>query len=372
MTMIIFGALLFALIAYVALVLKNRKFARIWREELKVDISFSEDQVAEGDSLVLYETVENNKAEKIPALSLRFKTSKHIEFPDLPAGNVSDYFYRSDVLSVDGYQKVRRTLKCVCKKRGIYSITEAEFVGFDYFLRHKFIETMIVDTTVVVYPTLLDSRKLLPVFQRNFGEEHTDYPLFEDPFAYIGVREYLPGDSMGRIHWKASARMGEWQVKTSAYMAAEPVLVICNLEAPGVFQDTEAMEENIRITYSLAYYLNQSGIETTVVVNSKQGIHEMGKGRAYLAKLRRAFATIEYDQLSKSSVEMLERQWESGIREKYVFFVSSEGRKETQEMLVKYKEQCAGLCWVATVLGHEDVTRDVIPALKKHVIRWHR
>lgn len=37
--------------------------------------------------------------------------------------------------------------------------------------------------------------------------------LFEDPSRFLGVREYRPGDSLRRIHWRATARSGELQVK---------------------------------------------------------------------------------------------------------------------------------------------------------------
>ncbi|MEM8931503.1 MAG: DUF58 domain-containing protein [Acidobacteriota bacterium] len=37
--------------------------------------------------------------------------------------------------------------------------------------------------------------------------------LFEDPSRFRGIRPYRPGDGMRRIHWRATARSGELQVK---------------------------------------------------------------------------------------------------------------------------------------------------------------
>ncbi len=37
--------------------------------------------------------------------------------------------------------------------------------------------------------------------------------LFEDPSRFLGVRDYRAGDSLRRIHWRATARSGRLQVK---------------------------------------------------------------------------------------------------------------------------------------------------------------
>ena len=37
--------------------------------------------------------------------------------------------------------------------------------------------------------------------------------LFEDPSRFYGIRQYRPGDSLRRVHWRATARSGEIQVK---------------------------------------------------------------------------------------------------------------------------------------------------------------
>lgn len=72
--------------------------------------------------------------------------------------------------------------------------------------------------------------------------------------------EDVPGDAMSRILWKASARTGTWQVRTSAYKASEPALILLNLESPGTFTNYGAMEENIKIVYSLVYFLDQRAL----------------------------------------------------------------------------------------------------------------
>src|SRR5262249_32595761 len=40
------------------------------------------------------------------------------------------------------------------------------------------------------------------------GEVRLTHRLFEDPTRIAGVRTYMPGDPLNRIHWRATARTG--------------------------------------------------------------------------------------------------------------------------------------------------------------------
>ena len=39
------------------------------------------------------------------------------------------------------------------------------------------------------------------------------YRLYEDPTRIAGVRSYTPGDSLMRVHWRATARTGQLHSK---------------------------------------------------------------------------------------------------------------------------------------------------------------
>lgn len=66
-------------------------------------------------------------------MCVKFLSSRFLQFEGAESGTVSDHFYRNDVMSVDGFEKVRRKLKFTCKKRGFYQIQEAELVSYDLF-----------------------------------------------------------------------------------------------------------------------------------------------------------------------------------------------------------------------------------------------
>lgn len=370
MIMIIFAAVPVMLTCFGVVSIMGIVFGRKWTKDLDVQISFSEEQAGEGDSLWLYETITNQKDMILPALCVKFKTSRYLKFEDVDGGSVSDYFYRNDVISVRGFEKVRRKLRFTCARRGEYSIDEVEFVGNDYFLRRKYIEKREVNAKLIVYPSSVGVERILPVFQKSYGEMSTRIPMFEDPFEYIGVRDYMPGDTMNRINWKASAKTGKWQVRTSAYTASEPAVILLNLESPGTFINYDAMEENIRIASSLISHLDARGFETTLVVNGNERVSLAGNGRDHIARVRTCLAKISYDAPERTGAGMLRRETETIGRNSHVFFLSAAGKTEIREELTKLFGHGISLTWVAPVFGGEDDTKGLSPALEKCIFRW--
>lgn len=358
------------LAAWISIWYMEKRYESEWTKNFELELSFSEEQAAEGDYLYLYEVITNNKKRILPAVCVKFRTSRYLAFEDMQGGTISDYFYRNDVISVRGFEKVRRKLRFRCKKRGVYQIMEAELVGNDYFLRRKYVEKKEVCASLVVYPSFVGVNKILPVFEKGYGELSSRIPIFEDPFENIGVREYRPGDPMNRINWKASAKTGRWQIRTSAYTSGEPTLVVLNLESPGAFTNVRAMEENIRIAYSLIFYMDKLGIATSLISNGDGGGKMEGTGRGYMADVRRRLAEISYDALTKTGAALLQGVAETVSGGRHVFVISAAGKPELQSRLVQMRKKGISVTWVATVFGGEDDTRNVMSGLETILFRW--
>lgn len=346
------------------------RFGKTWKEGFGVELSFSQEQAAEGEPMYLFETIINDKKQALPAVSVKFKTSRYLKFADEAGGMVSDYYYRNDVLSVQGYEKVRRSCRFVCMRRGEYEVNEAELVVQDPFLLRQYVEKSEVSTKLIVYPSFVSTQRLLPVFNRSIGEMMTKRPVFEDPFEYVGVREYMPGDSMNRIHWKVSAKQGKWQVKTSAYKAGSPVTILVNLESPGVFVNETAMEESIRLAYSLVWLFEEHGIATTLIANGETGCHVEGLGRAHLGNVRKTLACISYKTNCKKGAAMLKKEWETGDDASYLFVISAAAKEEIQEEIEKIHRRGREMTWILPIAGGEDESSKIHSAVRKDCVLW--
>lgn len=348
-------------------------YRKRWKDNFAVKVEFSEEQAGVGEQLYLCETAVNQKKMKLPVICVKFRTSKYLSFEEEESGTVSDYFYRNDVMSVDGFQKVRRKLRFTCKKRGLYTIDEAELVSYDLFCTHTFVHKMRVQASLCVYPSLIDVSQLMPVFRHMNGGLTTRVPLFEEPYAFAGVREYTPQDSMRRIHWKASARTGEWQVKTTEYQSSTPVVVMLNLESPGVFTNMDLMEDSIRIAYSLVYYLSSNNVPVSLVAGGNEKIRLSGVGRNFVSAVRRALAVISYDSVCSNGVELLTAEESAFSLDTHVIFISPAGKKPLQDKVLEVMRKGNAVTWVAPIIssnGADSEFREVSPELQNCIVKW--
>lgn len=89
--------------------------------------------------------------------------------------------------------------------------------------------------------------------------------LFEDPSRFQGVRDYRAGDSLRRIHWRATARSGRLQVKLYEPSVLEGVLVAVEMgtaawpQAPEETGTDPAVELAVTAAASIAEFVLAHG-----------------------------------------------------------------------------------------------------------------
>jgi hypothetical protein len=88
--------------------------------------------------------------------------------------------------------------------------------------------------------------------------------LFEDPARFVGIRDYQPSDSIRRIHWRATARLGKLQVKTFEPAVLQGALLLVD-GAPGA--DEELFELTVTTAASVADYVLFEGQKVGLLSN---------------------------------------------------------------------------------------------------------
>lgn len=82
---------------------------------------------------------------------------------------------------------------------------------------------------LIVYPRIVPLMKYGLPARQPLGERRSDRQIFEDPSRTIGVRDYTSADPFKRIHWSATARRQQLQVKVYEPTTTPQAIVFLNI-----------------------------------------------------------------------------------------------------------------------------------------------
>lgn len=157
--------------------------------------------------------------------------------------------------------------------------------------------------SLIVYPRILPMPYLnLPSRSPQGTLRHTQ-PIFEDPTRVRGKRDYLPGDSLRRVDWKATAITGRLQVKQFEPSIALEVVIFLNLnnaEYPAQYRiDTTelAIVAAASVANRVSGLRQAVGLATNGVDSVEAGqtipFIPPRKGRAHLIRILETLARVQ-------------------------------------------------------------------------------
>ncbi len=168
-----------------------------------------------------------------------------------PASNLADF---NTYWLLAPFQRIRRRFDIHCTERGFHSYGPASLRSgdpFGFFTRTARSE---VQQRLIVYPRLYPAEALGLPAKNPFGESAAR-GLFEDPLRTVGVRDWQAGDTLRRVHWKASAR--QQALLSRVYEPSEEVQVqlflnVATMERHWHGYLPELQERTISVAGSLA------------------------------------------------------------------------------------------------------------------------
>ena len=183
-----------------------------------------------------------------------------------------------------------------CRRRGMYTTGPVKVTTGDPFGLFKFTRRFGDKAPVVVLPRPEE----LPYFSvppaqlpgEGVVHKRTHYVT---PNA-SGVREYYPGDSYNRIHWKSTARLGRLMVKTFEMDPTSNIWVVLDLhrEVKAGEGDESTEEYGVRIATSLAYrFLQSNRMFGLLMEGSEREVLEPSRGEQQYLRVLEALAVAE-------------------------------------------------------------------------------
>ncbi len=150
---------------------------------------------------------------------------------DIPPEFELVYGRKGYVFSLSGREQRTSTFQVRCLKRGYYQIGSAKIrLGdvFGIFVRERLLKAQ---RMLIVYPKIVPLERVNLPSLRNLGSKVTVKSSDEDLTGPTGVRKYAYADPLNRIHWRATARTGQLQVKEYDLHTAAEVGIFLDLTA---------------------------------------------------------------------------------------------------------------------------------------------
>lgn len=182
-----------------------------------------------GESVPLKIEIENRKLLPLSWLRVQDPWPRAVgpeDYDDLAPTHLPNDGMLTNVFSLRWYERARREYNLKFRKRGVYTVGPVRMQSGDLFGMYEDIRDVGPTGTLTVFPELLPLRELDLPAEDPFGDIRSRRRLFEDPNRPMGVREYRPEDEFRRVHWPATARTGELQVKVYQPTSAQ-VMVLC-------------------------------------------------------------------------------------------------------------------------------------------------
>lgn len=178
--------------------------------------------------------------------------------------------YLTSLLSLRWHERVRWRIHLRCDRRGFHYLGPARLASGDLFGLFHCQQTLEKRDLLIVYPRLYSLEELGLPAKEPFGDARPPRRVFEDPIRTVGVRDYEQSDSVRRIHWKATARRQQLQVRVYEPTTCLQLLIALNLATlPYEWQGTlpELLEQAISVAASLASHAVDARYQVGLLAN---------------------------------------------------------------------------------------------------------
>ena len=151
-------------------------------------------------------------------------------------------------------------------RRGVYTAGPSHIQTSDFFGFFRSGKNLQKANTIIVYPKLVDVKKVNLPRRDLFGKPGNQNPV-KDPVYITGTRDYQASSPARHIHWKASARHARLQEKVFEPSQQGKIMMV--LEVDGFSNNSleHDFERTLEVIASLCLQLETSGLAVGFATN---------------------------------------------------------------------------------------------------------
>ena len=202
---------------------------------------------------------------RIRIINKSFLPVPHLVITDNP-GSLYTGHENARIMSLRGGDRTELVYHIRGMNRGAYRIGPISVRFTDPLGLYPRNNVILEETRLIVYPRIypveLSIQHGLPA-----GSITTTSRIYEDPTRYRSVREYVAGDEIRRINWKASARLGALHSTEWLPTINVPVMILLNLTSSTYEQRNRYThtERTIDAAASMVHHLANRGQEVGLI-----------------------------------------------------------------------------------------------------------
>lgn len=189
-------------------------------------------------------------------------------------------------------------------RRGVFRPLGFEVTAMDPLGVFAFTRRVSCPGEMVIYPLPQQMRSMPVSGTERYGfQEYTSLALNGSSVDPDGVRQYVPGDSLRRIHWRQTARTGKLSViEFEESQSVNLVIALDLLQGTDIGAGKETtLEYAVRLAASLGQQATQQGASVRLLVPEIPGgeatslmmVSQAGRGQSHFFLLLDALARVE-------------------------------------------------------------------------------
>lgn len=233
-------------------------YERNWYKNVYTDIAFEKEYMKYGEPVTMIIEAGNNSRIYLTVLIITYEIWRN--------GRV--LHYRKERISLKSKQKVVRKHVITDLMRGLYEIRNIRIISKGLFLKNEYRVVSECKAWTTVFPKVDDiSMDEIPV-DVIAGECCADTRLLENPYYFMGVRDYDDNDTFSEINWNATAAMGRMMSSIYEDRRMYRVQLVCEFPDRYVMDCDAIAEKMITVVCSIYKSLMAAGEYVSIICNA--------------------------------------------------------------------------------------------------------
>lgn len=281
------------------LAVKIRQYAI---EQIVYTRAFSEEGVHAGDTLTLTEVIYNPTVIPLFFIDVGSYISTGMEIDGVTAEQDEKVQYFVSRFTLMPFTKITRTHDVKCNVRNYYKLDTVEIYTNKQFVYIS------APAELYVYPRAVNDKNSIITQLNYLGNELTRSRYIKDPFMIAGLRNYMPGDPINSINFKASARsirngVRELVVNNYDFTSQMNITVYMDFDAPQFLrietpEYTQMIEAGLSYAAAIISEAARQGGKTGFAANVK------GKNGALCVYFPPAAGSVQAKEILKCMAEL--------------------------------------------------------------------